>query len=337
MNIGIHYTKGSFSDHWVVYCKANGIPFKLVNCYRSDIIDQLSDCDVLMWHHSQTNPKDILFAKQLLFSLMHAGKKVFPDFLTNWHFDDKVGQKYLLEALGAPLVPTWVFYEKDTAIKWIEKIEFPLVFKLRSGAGSSNVRLVQSKSQAIHLINKAFKSGFSQYNSFGEFKDKVVKFRHGKLPLKDVVIRFVLQFITPKYSLVAGNEKGYIYFQKFIPFNDHDIRVIVIGDKAFAIKRLVRRNDFRASGSGDILYAKEHFNEEVIILSFELAEKLKMQCVAFDYVFQNEKPLLLEISYGFVPEGYKDCIGYWDKSMTWNNGIFNPYGWMIENLVDTIK
>jgi hypothetical protein len=72
-----------------------------VDCYQSDIINQLSDCDALMFHHYHASSKDTLFAKQLLFALESAGKIVFPDFRTGWHFDDKVGQKYLFEAIGS--------------------------------------------------------------------------------------------------------------------------------------------------------------------------------------------------------------------------------------------
>ena len=96
----------------------------------------MDDCDALMWHHFQTNPKAILFAKQLLFALEQSGKKVFPDFRTGWHFDDKLGQKYLLEAIDAPLVPSYVFYDKKEALEWVQKTDFPKVFKLRGGAGS---------------------------------------------------------------------------------------------------------------------------------------------------------------------------------------------------------
>ena len=112
MKIGIHHTKGLFSEHWIDYCKAEQIPYKLVNCYANDIIEQLADCDALMWHFHHASPKDFLFAKQLLYSLQASGKKVFPDYNTIWHFDDKVGQKYLLEAIDAPLAPSYVFYRK---------------------------------------------------------------------------------------------------------------------------------------------------------------------------------------------------------------------------------
>lgn len=127
-----------------------------------------------------------------------------------------------------------------------------------------------------------------------------------------------------------GREVGYIYFQDFIPNNDHDIRVIVIGDKAFAIKRMVRKNDFRASGSGNILYDKQYFDDQVIKLSFDIQVKLKSQCTAMDFVYKDDNPLLVEVSYGFVPEVYEDCPGYWDENLNWHEGKFDPYGRMVE-------
>ncbi|MEA3460804.1 MAG: hypothetical protein U9R49_02920, partial [Bacteroidota bacterium] len=120
---------------------------------------------------------------------------------------------------------------------------------------------------------------------------------------------------------------------EFIAGNDHDIRVVVINDKAFAIKRLVRKNDFRASGSGHILYDRELFEERTIELSFEVAKKLKSQCVAFDFVYENGNPKILEISYGFMPYGYDDCQGYWSEDMAWHEGSFDPYGWMVEDIL----
>ena len=119
----------------------------------------------------------------------------------------------------------------------------------------------------------------------------------------------------PPYERVKERERVYIYFQELLPENDYNIQVVVIGDKAFAIKRMVRKNDFRASGSGNILYEKELFDEGTIKLSFVLAEKLKTQCIAFDFVYKNKKPFITEISYGFSPEGYEPCPGYWDKEL----------------------
>src|SRR5690606_41519867 len=65
----------------------------------------------------------ILFARQLIASLEEMGIHVFPDLNTCWHYDDKVGQKYLLEAIGAPLVPTHIFYDRAAALAWAERSE----------------------------------------------------------------------------------------------------------------------------------------------------------------------------------------------------------------------
>lgn len=333
MKIAIHHSYRSFSERWIAYCEAEGIPFKIVDCYRSDIMQQLQGCNFLMWHFNHASAKDVLFARQLLYAVEASGRKVFPDYHTMWHFDDKVGQKYLLEGIGAPLVPTWVFYEKREALVWTQLNSFPKVFKLRGGAGSANVQLARTRSDGEKLIRKAFGRGFSQYNAAANLKERIRKYCLGKTDLYDVLKGFARTVYPTRHAVVAGRDRGYVYFQEFISGNDHDIRVIVIGNKAFAIKRMVRENDFRASGSGNILYEKKHFDEVTIRLAFNLAQRLYTQCVAFDFVYQDSKPLLVEISYCFVKEVYDPCVGYWDKDLNWHQGSFNPYGWMINNMI----
>jgi len=283
-----------------------------------------------MWHFHHASSKDFLFAKQLLYSLQSSGKIVFPDYHTMWHFDDKVGQKYLLEAIEVPVVPTHVFYSKNDALTWAKETSFPKVFKLSTGGGSQNVRMARSRSEAKKLINKAFKRGFSQYSAWSNLRERIRKYRNGQASFYNILKGVIRLGHPTKFSRVKGNEKGYVYFQDFIPNNEFDIRVVVIDMKAFAIKRMVRKNDFRASGSGTILYEKENFDDNTIRLAIDSAEKLKSQCVAFDYIYDNENPLLVEISYGFSPEGYDSCTGYWDKDLNWHEGSINPYGWMVD-------
>ncbi|PKD43262.1 ATP-grasp domain-containing protein [Rhodohalobacter barkolensis] len=336
MKIAIHHRKDGFSSHWIEYCEKNSIPYKIVDCYSTSIIDDVRDCDIVMWHFHQTNCKDILFAKQLVYSLQTAGKKVFPDFHTGWHFDDKVGQTYLLEAMGAPIVPSYLFYEKDKALNWADSTEFPKVFKLRRGAGSSQVRLIRDRRTARKMIKKAFGKGFSQYEPGSNLKERWRLYRIGKNSLWNVFKGVVRLGYTTEFDRIAGNERGYVYFQDFIPENDSDTRIIVIDEKAFAIKRLVRKNDFRASGSGEVEYRKELFDEETIRLSFQLAEKLNSQSLALDYVYSNGKPMIVEISFGFTTQVYESCEGYWDEMMNWHPGPFNPQHWMVESCLKSL-
>lgn len=330
--IAIHHVPGSFSERWIAYCEEKHISYKIVNAYDSDIIEQLSDCTAFMWHHHHANYKDVLFAKQLLYSLQIAGKKVFPDFNTTWHFDDKVGQKYLLEAIGAPLVPSYVFYDKKTALQWVENASFPKVFKLRGGAGACNVRLVHSKREGKSLVRKAFNRGFLAFEGLVQLREAYRKFCYQKGPFVDVLKGVVRLFWPTLYTRMHGREKGYVYFQDFIPDNDFDVRLIVIKDKAYGMRRMCRKNDFRASGSSDFAYAM--IDEKTLQVAFDIAEKLSLQSVAFDFIYDSDgNPLVVEMSYGYGTKGSSKCHGYWTKDLQWHEGVFNPFSWQIENLL----
>ena len=333
MRIALHHSVDTFFEEWKEYCEQQNISYKIVNCYDTDIIEQLDDCEALFWHHNHADPRDVLFAKQLLTSLEVSGKKVFPDYYSSWHFDDKLGQKYLFEAANIPHVATHAFFEKNAALKWAETTTYPKVFKLRGGAGSRNVWLIHSHKQAVKTIKKAFGSGYRQYDAWGGVKENLRKYRLGKGKLIEIIKAFAHLYVPLNLEKSKGRERGYVYFQDFIPQNKYDIRVIVIGDKAFAIKRHVRENDFRASGSGFIEYDQHLFDLSLIAQSFENAEKIKSTCAAFDYVFLDGKPLVVEVSYGFNKKGYFDCPGYWTKDLKWHEGTFNPYGWMIEDVI----
>ncbi|MFV0419969.1 MAG: RimK family alpha-L-glutamate ligase [Dysgonomonas sp.] len=335
MKVGVHKTKDSFSDRWIDHMKANGIEYKIVDAYSNDIVNELADCDFFMWHVHQGNYKDKLFAKQLLFSLQLSGKRVFPDMNTVWHFDDKVGQKYLLESINAPLVSTYVFYTKQEARSWVEKASFPKVFKLRGGAGASNVKLVKSRREAVSIVNKAFGRGFPVYDKIGSLKERWRKYRCGKTDVFDVLRGVVRLFVTTPLARILGRDKGYVYFQDFIENNTFDIRIIIVGNKAFAIKRMNRENDFRASGSGSIIYEKSQIDERCVKIAFEINKRLQNQSIAFDFVFDSaNNPLIIEISFGFVPTAYDKCQGYWDTNMDWHEGSFSPQGWMVDDLIE---
>lgn len=332
MKIAIHDRKGSFSEGWIKYCRENSIDYKIVNAYDSNIIKQINDCDAFMWHCHHANYKDSLFAKQLLFSLQQSGKKVFPDFNSVWHFDDKVGQKYLLESIGAPLVPSYVFYSKKEALDWVGGTSFPKVFKLRGGAGATNVKLVQSKRQAMRLVNKAFGRGFSQFNRWNNFKERIRKFKLGKESISGLCKGVGRLIITTEFDKMHSREKGYVYFQDFIPNNNSDTRIVVIGNKALGERRFVRKNDFRASGSGEFSY--ENISTDAVEVAFEISKRLNLQSVAFDFIFDsNQNPLIVEMSYGFGTSGIKNSPGYWDNNMNWHEDNFDLCSWMVEQIM----
>lgn len=338
MKIAIHQRKHSFSERWISYCEREGIAYKVVDAFASDIVAQVKDCDAFLWHHSHAHGKDVITAKRILFALEHAGIPVFPNFRTGWFFDDKVAQKYLLEAMDAPVVPSYVFYDKQSALDWANNTAFPKVFKLKGGAGSANVRLVRSKAEAEKLVNKAFGRGFPSYDAWGGLKERIHRWRGGKDSFTNVLKglgRFVYKTDLDK---TFGREKGYVYFQEFLPDNTYDIRIIVVGNRAFAAKRMVRKDDFRASGSGNARFDRSEFSESHVRLAFDLNKKIESQSIAVDLVLDKDnKPMIVECGYGFNVPFYDPCPGYWDADLNWHEGSFVPQEWMIEALLRQVN
>ncbi|MFT3678970.1 MAG: hypothetical protein QM791_01780 [Ferruginibacter sp.] len=339
MKIGIHSREGSYTEKWIEYCDINAVPYKLVDCYHSGIINELEDCDALMWHWNQNDYKAALFARQLTCALELLGKKVFPDYNTCWHHNDKLGQKYLFEAAGAPLANVHVFYTKKEAEKWLDETSFPKIFKLRGGAASVNVWQVNNRKEAQRILNRAFGRGIDSFNNRGRLRDKLWVLKRDKNlhSLKSVFTDIARFFIKTELAKFSPREKGYVYFQDFLPGNEFDTRLAVIGNRCFGVRRYIRTNDFRASGSGVRAYEPGLFDHRCIRIAFDLAEKLKLQSAAFDFMWDGDEPRLIEVSY-CSPVGafYEDCPGYWDNELYWHSEKVAPQKFMIEDFLGSL-
>jgi hypothetical protein len=332
--LGIHVRPGGFSDRWLEYCDEKRVPFIPVDCHSSHVLEQLRQVDGLLWHWLNGEPDDLQCAPRLIPAAERMGIHVFPNSATCRHYDDKIAQKYLLEAIEAPLIPTWVFYDLDAALAWIEHASFPSVFKLARGAGSQNVRLVRSAAEARTLARRAFGAGFPSWP--GPFRDIQTRARKhmrsrdlaralGRLPRTLADIRYRRR--------VMPREKGYVLFQEFVPGNRFDTRITVIGDRAFGFTRDVRSGDFRASGSGAIVYDRARIDLACVRIAFGVTRQLGAQSLAFDFVRQGDRPLIAEISYTYLSEPVHRCSGYWTPELEWHEGYVWPEDAIIEDLL----
>jgi glutathione synthase/RimK-type ligase-like ATP-grasp enzyme len=340
VTIAIHRRPGSFSDQWIDYCARHGIDARPVDGYSTTIMRDLRGCDAFMWHVSHDSATDLLFARSVLGAAALTGLTVYPNHHTVSHFDDKVAQKYLLESVDAPLAPTWVFFSRREALAWVSTARFPLVFKLRRGAGSSKVSLVTSAGEAARLVDRMFGGGLSPVPRLTARVEQIRKRRRTardwRRKAKDVP-RLVSQLLGQRMR--TPHERGYVLFQEFIPNNDHDIRVTVIGSRAFVFRRRVRPGDFRASGSGLIEYFPPGEGDpEAVHTAFSLSQRLGFQSMAFDFVTDHTtgRRLIVEISYSFNAEAVHACPGFFDPRLTWRDGHFWPQDLVIEDVASTV-
>ncbi len=332
MKIAIHHNELGFSKRWIEFCRKHQLDYVLVDCFSNKIVEELRGIDILLWNWRHDDYKSKLIAQKLIYALERIGIEVFPSFPTIVNYDDKLGQKYQFESLNIPHAETSVFFNRQDCEEFIRINGFPFVAKSRGGAGASNVYLVRSQRQFEKLCKLAFGKGYPLIDRSQIFLDSVKAF--SKKPsiqslkkLASSLYRLFRKTEFEKYSMV---DRGYILTQEFMPNNDHDIRIIVIGNKAFGIKRLCRDNDFRASGSGSILYGRTDIDVRCVKLAFEATDKLQMQCAAFDFVKdKNATPVIIEVSYTFSVEAYDYCEGYFNRKLEWIESSFNPQEWML--------
>jgi hypothetical protein len=291
----------------------------------------------LLWHWSNYDNRAQLFARQLIASVEEMGLKVFPSVASCWHYDDKVGQKYLLEAIGAPLIPTHIFYDRESALHWIDQTTFPKVWKLRGGSGSQNVQLVKTRQAARKIVNRSFGSGW-KFPRLYALKERIWHYRRDRSLRAFLNIGWgILRGILPhkKYRRSAI-QRDYVYFQDFVPGCDHDIRVVVVGNRCYAYRRKVREGDFRASGSGIIDNDPGAIPGQCIEIAFDVVNRLEIQSAAFDFVSTGDEYLIVEMSYAFGLNGARMGSGYWDRSLSWHAAPVTPERFMLKDLLDAV-
>jgi glutathione synthase/RimK-type ligase-like ATP-grasp enzyme len=311
--------ENSSSPRWKQLITGSGHLVRDVNVLSADIFEQLRDADGFMWRCAHY-PSQLQVARRLLPVLEHElGLEVYPNERTFRHFDDKIAQYYLLRAHRLPTPQTWVWFDRDLALDWARTIEYPVVLKLHSGAGSCNVRLVKSFREAHRWITRLFGRGLRVI-------DEVDHKTRDLIRRAQMTLRYLARHRLPHYMSADlwERHKDYVLFQEFLPDNAFDTRVTVVGNRAFAFRRFNRPNDFRASGSGRIDYDQAQVAPEFISLAFEVAQKLGTQSCAIDGLRRGGEPVIGEVSYAYVSSAVHACPGHWSPTLEWQEGQMWP-------------
>ncbi len=333
LKIGIHpdqVDEESYSKRWTEALEQAGHSVHVIDLYSADFISQVKGLDGVMWRWLHTPLQRQVAQTNLKIIEDYLGIPVFPPQKISWHFDDKLAQYHLLSAVGAAIPDTHAFYKEEEALKWIATADFPKVFKLLFGASSANVSKVSGQEQAEKLVKEVFRNGI-----FG--KGAPHTFKKGLLALKSSVKYIFSGKYPPLPHTYWMPQKGQVLFQEFLPDNDHDTRVTIIGKRAFAYIRENRTNDFRASGSGKLNYDLDRIDLCCVSMAFKVARQLDLNCIAFDFLYKDGAPVIIEISYTFYDLYVYNCAGHWDEELNWKEGKMWPQQAQIEDFVREIE
>jgi hypothetical protein len=197
------------------------------------------------------------------------------------------------------------------------------VIKLASGITSENVALLRGPDDARYWTRRLFEHG-----SVTLERERLVprprRMARRLLNAAQVVATGALPPIGTRTDL----QKGYLLVQEFLEGNTFDTRITVIGNRAFAFRRLNRPDDFRASGSGRIDWDPAAIAEDAVALAFRVARRLGSQSLAVDVLRKNGAPVINEISYCYEGWAVEACPGHWRVStagqIEWVEGHLAP-------------
>jgi len=328
----------SYSEKFREILVKNNIAFILIDPNSYSLTEDLKKCTHLLFRHSQGDTDILIY--EAIFNIAHNTYhvKCFPNFETFWPYENKIKEYYLLKSHDFPIIDSHIFWNYNQANAFIEEAQFPIVAKLSKGASSSNVFIVNSVDDGKKIISQVFNKGIKRHGLKSKSNlasiSKVGLFKFSKSLIRSQLINTGLlddRTDYPEWQI----QKDAILFQKFLPNNSFDTRVTVIGKRAFAFRRFVRENDFRASGSGNFNLESDKIDTRCLEVAFSISKQLSFTTMAYDFIYDEEKrPFINEISYCFIDSIVQNCPGYWDEELNWHKGNFWPQQCQLEDFLE---
>ncbi|KXB33523.1 RimK-like ATP-grasp domain protein [Bacteroidales bacterium KA00251] len=264
------------------FCKTNGIEYRNYDIHASDWLDKAKELDVIFWHVDST-PSALYEAESKIYILDKILQKTcFPSFHEVWQYEDKCRAHYLYQVYNLPCIPTRSSNSREESIKLSETINYPIIVKTRTGAGSFGVKKIDNKTKLRRYIKSVFSS-------------------------------------RGKYTLYPyERQKDYILLQEFIDNASYDLRVMLVGNKAYGYYRYPNKGDFRASGEGnedhsrptpisvlkEAIKVREALESRVLGVDFLYSDKYKQHLIIEASIFNEIDPPSIETRLEGVPGFY---------------------------------
>ncbi len=211
--------------------------FSVVRATYSEIANgAVRPKDSIVIHSSSQQPEYKVFIDDLLLFLLSNGNLLVPSIHATRSHENK-GYQELHKKLRGVQSPKGFYVGKLTEIDRTE-IAYPIVFKEVCGFGSSGVRLVHSESELLEASAAEWRLTWRE-------AAKALKTCLGYIVRKHIFRRKNLRPYGDYYEPL----KRFV-LQNYIPGLSQDFKVLAFQNRMFVLKREVRPQDFRASGSG---------------------------------------------------------------------------------------
>lgn len=314
----------SYSEKYKEILVKNNIPFILIDPNSYSLLDEIKSCSHLLFRHSQGDTDIKIYESIFNIAHRHFNIDCFPNYEMYWQYEDKIKEYYLLKSHGFPVIDTHIFWNYSHAYGFLKQTNFPVIAKLPKGAASSNVVMVNSIEEGEKIINQVFTKGVKSKGLDSKTNLTSLRKTGGKNYFKSRIRSILLNtgILKDKADYPEWQiQKDGILFQKYLPDNYYDTRVVTVGNRVIAARRFVRKNDFRASGGDNMDTNPDKIDPRFLEIAFTISNKLNFKTMAYDFMYgEDHTPLISEISYSFPHWAFHSCEGYWDESLTFHQG-----------------
>lgn len=301
---------------------ASGYPckYEVINLDEHDWVQQAEPFDVILWKPRVMGVRSASYFKEKIYFLQYVAKKlVIPNFETVWHFESKAAQSYLFSHYGIKTPETIVTFDYHDAHRLINQSAFPVVIKKPHGAGSSNVYLETNKGRAEKTLKMIFRL---------QLWDEARRKASSRLQVffENIFSKWMWATLFERIFRIS-EDYNVAYWQEYIPGNQADLRITVIGDcYAYGFWRNNRPNDFRASGSGLIDYERD-IPEEQLRYCLDLNRKLGFDSMCYDILFKENDFVITEISFGYKASAIYNTKGHYVLSKDGSISYVEGHTW----------
>jgi hypothetical protein len=227
MMIAIHDDRQGWGKTYAEFCRAANVPHVVFDLLADDWLEAAAKASVVFFKCTMY-PDNIRILKERVAFLQEVLKvAAFPNHRIFRYFDSKAIERDMFQASSVRVPKTLVAGTSRDLARVATEFGERVVLKESAGAGSSKTRLVRNTKLRRALL-------------------ELRMLDHPWYRFWNVTARSL--GFTPAWG-------GQVIVQEFIPGLTFDLRVNTVGRKyVYICKRRVRRNDFRASGSGNIVY-----------------------------------------------------------------------------------
>jgi glutathione synthase/RimK-type ligase-like ATP-grasp enzyme len=242
-------------------------------------IDKLDKNNTVLLYTSNEDKHGLYksYIEDIVFNLEQEGFAIIPSFACLKAHNNKVAMELMRASSGLNTIQSIhsnVFGTIEELYGVINELSFPVVIKSASGAMSRGVAKAENPGELIRKAKKISRS-LSPFHDIMELLRKI-KYRSKYRKESFFRSKFVVQ------NLIDGLS--------------NDWKILVYGNKCFTLHRSNRKNDFRASGSGDFTFRKE-LTEGILDFAYSVKEHFNVPHISLDIGFDGVSFHLIEFQF----------------------------------------